>query len=962
MRVLYIEDNSRDADLARRELGRHAAYIKLDVASTLKEAHARLISEPTYDLVLADLRLPDGSGMDMLSHIRKHSLPLAVVILTGKGDEQAAVAALKSGADDYIIKTKDYFTRLPLALENALGRFRGEAARKVQPLRVLYAEHNATDIDLTLRHMAQYAPFIHIDVIHTAVEIFKRLPLADSEQKPYDVLLMDFRLPGLNALETVKRLREERRLSLPVVFVTGQGDEEVAVQALRLGVDDYLTKGLGYLFRLPAALENSAYRAQLAREQAALREKTDELDRYFNEALDLLCIADTDGYFRRLNKEWESALGYKLSDLEGRRFLDFVHPDDLKPTLEALSSLKDQKEVLNFVSRYRCKDGSYKWIEWRSYPSGKLIYAVARDITDRKRAEEALRFSERKFAAAFQASPDAITITSAKDGRIIEANEMTFRLTGYTREELIGHSTIELNFWADESARERYVALLREHARVVEMEAGFRIKSGEIRCVLVSGEGITVEGQPHILGIIRDITERKRVEARLAYQASLLENVNDAVISSDEKSIITSWNKAAERIFGWKAEEALGRDGQELLRNDYESIEPSEITRQLNEIGSFRGEIIQYHKDGAPVSIETNIMALKDEQGRTTGFIGVNRDITERKRADAALRESEEKFRNLVETISDVIFAIDENAVITYVSPVVKGLFGYAPHELIGRNFMEFVLKDDQSILMNRLLDLRRGGISQSTDFRLISKGGEVRWARTRTNPFIEGGAFKGVRGALLDIHDRKQAEERLLETLERLRIAVRTTIQVLVMTVEARDPYTAGHQLRTTALATAIAAEMGLPHDIIEGVHQAGQIHDIGKISIPSDLLSKPTKLTKIEFDLVKTHAQEGYEILKNVESPWPLAEIVYQHHERTDGSGYPRGLKGGEMLLEARIMAVADTVEAMASHRPYRPALGIDAALAEIENNKGVLYDPDVAAACLRLFREKDFSFKKT
>jgi HD-GYP domain-containing protein (c-di-GMP phosphodiesterase class II) len=217
-----------------------------------------------------------------------------------------------------------------------------------------------------------------------------------------------------------------------------------------------------------------------------------------------------------------------------------------------------------------------------------------------------------------------------------------------------------------------------------------------------------------------------------------------------------------------------------------------------------------------------------------------------------------------------------------------------------------------------------------------------------------------GFRGILRDVSERKQAEDKIQQTLESLRKAVGTTIQVLVSTVESRDPYTAGHQSRSADLARTIATEMGLAQEIIEGIRMAGIIHDIGKLSIPAEILSKPSKLTDIEFSLIKVHVQIGYEMLKDVESSWPLAEIVYQHHERINGSGYPRNLKGDEILMEARIMAVADVVEAMASHRPYRPSLGIDAALAEIEKNKGIFYDNAVAEACLKLFREKGYQLK--
>jgi putative two-component system response regulator len=211
------------------------------------------------------------------------------------------------------------------------------------------------------------------------------------------------------------------------------------------------------------------------------------------------------------------------------------------------------------------------------------------------------------------------------------------------------------------------------------------------------------------------------------------------------------------------------------------------------------------------------------------------------------------------------------------------------------------------------------------------------------------------------EMTERKQAEEKLKETLDSLRTAIGTTIQVMVSAVELRDPYTAGHQIRSADLARAIAMEMKLSRDRIDGLRMAGSIHDIGKLSIPAEILSKPTTLTNIEFSMIKEHPQKGYEMLKDVESPWPLAEIVYQHHERMDGSGYPRNLRGNDILMEARILAVADVVESMASDRPYRPALGIDVALEEIEKNKETLYDADVVDTCLRLFREKGHQLEK-
>lgn len=242
------------------------------------------------------------------------------------------------------------------------------------------------------------------------------------------------------------------------------------------------------------------------------------------------------------------------------------------------------------------------------------------------------------------------------------------------------------------------------------------------------------------------------------------------------------------------------------------------------------------------------------------------------------------------------------------------------------------------------------------------------------TKPFDQSRILVSVASALrrrdLEIDNRayrenleKKVKERtasLQESTEKWRRALEGSIRAMAFALEMRDPYTAGHQLRVADLACAIANEMGLSEKQTNGIRMAAMIHDIGKICIPAQILSKPGKLNEIEFSLVKAHPGIGYDILKNIEFPWPIAQMVLQHHERIDGSGYPSGLAGSEILLEARTLAVADVVEAMASHRPYRPALGLDKALEEISKNRGVLYDPEVADACLKVFRKKGFEFK--
>jgi putative nucleotidyltransferase with HDIG domain len=211
------------------------------------------------------------------------------------------------------------------------------------------------------------------------------------------------------------------------------------------------------------------------------------------------------------------------------------------------------------------------------------------------------------------------------------------------------------------------------------------------------------------------------------------------------------------------------------------------------------------------------------------------------------------------------------------------------------------------------------------------------------------------------EISTRMRVEEELSRSIDLMHRTMDGVIRVVAMTVQSRDPYTAGHQIRVAELAWAIAEEMDLPLKVKKGVRMAGMIHDLGKISIPAEILSKPDKLTDTEFSLIKQHPRIGFEILRNIDFPWPLAEIVYQHHERCDGSGYPRGLGSGGILIEARILTVADVVEAMSSHRPYRAALGLNAALSQIKNKKGAHYDTDAVDACVKLCESGKFRFSR-
>lgn len=459
MKVLYVEDDARDAELARREIARRGAGVVLDWATTLAEARKRLASEEVYDLVLTDLTMPDGHGMELVSEIRERGLHVAIVVLTGSGSEEMAVIALKTGADDYLVKRDDYLARLPLVLENALARFRAESSRRARPLRVLYAEHTATDIDLTKRHLARHAPHIKLEVVAGAREIFRHLPDAPDKDCNYDVLLLDYRLPGLNALEILKALREHRGLDIPVVLVTGHGDEDAAAQALRLGASDYLVKHSGYLHELPVALEKAYDRARLMREQAALRASEAHMRRLTQRLEQYLMTSPTITYalgFKgdRICTLWvsdnvERILGYTTEEARDDDWWSAnLHPEDCERALAEMAGLlssRSQVDHLAYEYRFRCKDGRFIWVHdemrIRRDEQGRPVEIVGAwmDITERKAAESELHLR----SAALSAAANAIVITD-RDGAIIWANPAFTELTGYDVEESLGRNPREL--------------------------------------------------------------------------------------------------------------------------------------------------------------------------------------------------------------------------------------------------------------------------------------------------------------------------------------------------------------------------------------------------------------------------------------------------------------------------------------------------------------------------------------
>jgi len=515
-------------------------------------------------------------------------------------------------------------------------------------------------------------------------------------------------------------------------------------------------------------------------------------------------------------------------------------------------------------------------------------------------------------------------------------------------------------------------------ARLDEAEDALRaIRSGEVDALIVSG----VDGEQ--LFTLKGADHSYRI---------LVEDMSEGALTLTAEGVILYANRCFAEMIKTPLEKVIGSSIHTWIAPDSQRILQSLLKKNVDE--KSRGQLAITAGDGKLVPVHLSVSNLL-VNGMPDSFCLVATDLTEQQRSDAIiaseklarellaaskqsriellsviedhkraetdLRLSQENFRRSMDESPLGVRVVSKEGETLYANRATLDIFGYDSVEewkttptvkrYTEQSYAEFKVRREK-----RRLD---EDDSPEYNIDIVRKDGEVRHVHIwRKRVLWSGKEHYQVR--YNDITERKRTEKQLQVTLDSLRRAVNTTMQVMVSAVETRDPYTSGHQIRSADLARAIATEMGLPQDKIDAIRMAGSIHDIGKLSIPAEILSKPTKLSEIELSLIREHARKGFEMLKDVESPWPLAEIVRQHHERMDGSGYPRNLKGEEILIEARILAVADVVEAMASHRPYRAGLGIDVALSEIEKNRGIFYDSTAADACLRLFREKGFKLE--
>jgi PAS domain S-box-containing protein len=642
------------------------------------------------------------------------------------------------------------------------------------------------------------------------------------------------------------------------------------------------------------------------------------------------------------------------------------------------------------------------------HPAGEEMQALLHELqksqseleqqkTDLSQVRAELRETRDKYLVLYDYAPSGY-VTLNIQGIISDANLTVSELFGVDKSELNGSSLFQYIQPSHQPSFKLHLESVFLSGVQQKCDLEMKNKNGDIFYAKI--ESVAIRDEEGILSqsrtAITDITSFKKYEELSRYQDRIIEISTDAIIIADKELNIIKWNQAAERMLGWKKEEVTGTSATpQASQRIFEILTKGDVMKSLEERGSWVGKGTGYKKDNSTVDILISVGVLCDLSGIFNGVAVIyhtysqsqgeqsflpgqdtesdlNSRMEELTKANRVLhqelnvhkqeallaKESEGKNRDLVDNIKLGIFRSMQGpqGKLLEVNRAMEDITGYSREELLQTDLCSLLSGIDPNPVFSNDINVTDWKVTR--ELLLTRKdGSKITVSETIVAIRFDSGSVQYFDGILEDITERKQAQIQIQQSLERLQKTIKEIIQAMAYIGEVRDPYTAGHQRRVAQLGIEIAKAMGLEAYQYEGLTMAAFVHDIGKILVPSDILSKPGELTKPEIEMLRDHSRIGYEILKTIEFPWPIAKIVLQHHERMNGSGYPLGLSGDQIIIESRILAVADVVEAMSSHRPYRPALGVDKALEEINRNRGTLYDSNVVDACIKLFMDKSF-----
>lgn len=1109
-RILVVDD---DEDL-RKMLSDILRIEGYEVATAETAAQAMAEAERAFvNVALIELELPDMFGIELMGHIKLATPLTEAIVLTDHASLDTAVESTNKGAFSYLLK--------PCDIDKLLRHI-----------------HRALDQQQTQQRILQLASFPRMNPnpvleVNAAGEITYLNPVAE---RLFPELAVAQPVPG--ALGDV---------AVPAAM--GSGERPEVVRELRVGNTTFEQ----FLYPVPQSDLVRIYMLDITerkRSEEALKKSEARYRSYIELTGQLAWVTGAEGVVVEDIPSWRAFTGQSEDQVKGRGWSEALHPDDREHAAQIWREAVERKGVYEAEYRMLRHDGIYRNFFARGVPvldaSGGVHEWVgtAIDITERKQAETALRKSMELLQSVVEYVPGRI-FWKDRDSRYLGCNTEFAKDAGHARpDELIGKTDFEMG-WKDQAELYRAddQAVMESGQPKLDYEELQTTPDGNTIWLSTSKVPLRDESQQVIgmLGLYRDITERKRAEEALSenqarldlalrsarmgvWHFDMIENRRyfdeqvcrllgldpatfngtaeeflGAIHPDDRETVKAALARTLEQEVPYEPEyravwpdgsvhyiSARGRlvrddkgrparingiiwditerknseEGQKLFRalvdrstDAIEVLDPqtyrfldvnqkacldlgysreellslsafdidptldrsraAEQSQGLRKLGSLTHEGRHRRKDGSEFPVEVSLGYVQLDRAYV---VSVVRDITTRKQAELALEKANRALRTLSACNMALVRAASESELLASICRLVVDTGGYrmawvgfpeqdaaktvrpvahfgheegylaaakiswADNEFgrgpIGMAIRTGTVQVNQHFLTNPAMApwqeaARPRGYQSSIALPLKNSAGIL---GVLTIYALEPDAFNEAEVTLLrelaaDLafgietlrarieHDRIVLEH--LRDAEILMQSLEDSIKAIAATVEMRDAYTAGHQRRVGQLAVAIARELGLPEGTIRGIELAASIHDLGKIGVPAEILSKPTKLTDLELMLVKNHAQAGYDILKDIKFPWPIATMVWQHHERLDGSGYPQGLKGEQILLESRIMGVADVVEAMASHRPYRAALGIDMALKEIERGRDSAYDAAVVDACVRIFSEKRFVF---
>jgi PAS domain S-box-containing protein len=1010
VKILILEDVATDAELIERTLRKAELRFESRRADT-RETFMRALGEFRPDIILSDYNLPDFDGLDALKIVHELCPDVPLVEVTGALGDEAAVGLVRAGAADYVLK--DRLARLPFAVRHALDEA-GERRARQQSERELRLS------EAKYRSLVETSGDFIWEIDERGIFTFGNArvkSLLGYEPKeivgmPYQEILAP--VERSRAEETFRMFGEAREPPLPVehLCATKQGKEiafETTAGPLRR--DDGTIAGYRGISR--DITERKQAEEKSREEEARFRSLVEQ-------EIAGIYILSEEGTVVYLNPHFANVFGYTAEDVVGRSFVEFVAEMDVPRILQVFADQLNGKTTKVEV-RLRRKNGDLVDVLAQSgLMSGgehPVLTGVLVDISEQKQTERKLRASEERFRLLVENAPEAILVYDADQDRFIEANRNAEKLFDCGRDQLLKAGP--QRFYAPVQPDGRPVpdsyAEYKERTLagdVVKFERVIRTDAGrESLCDVTLVRLPSIEGRMLRASLV-DVTERRRAEKAIAESElklrTVLDTVGDGIVQVDGMTHrIVFGNRAMCRMLGYASDEISGLEIDDIHPPEVLDRVAKGFGRQLGGDGTGESNLPVKRKDGSIffADVVGSPVVLDGRPSMVAAF----HDVTELRRNERMLERLNRTLKTLSSANSVLVHAKNERNLFDEMCAAIVHNGGYAfcwigivasdakksvtPVAWFGEDSsflgeLQINWSDDERGQgpTGTAIKLRRTQVERDFETNpkmapwreaLLKRGFAATIALPLANEVDTVGcltiyaraadAFDADEVTLLEelardlfygISALKARAEQAI-AVERIGQTLGSTVSALASTVEVRDAYTAGHQRRVSELAAAIAKTLGFTDDRIQGILLAGIIHDVGKIQVPAEILSKPAKLTPLEFELIKCHAQAGYEIVKGIAFPWPVAEMIRQHHERLDGSGYPQGLKGDEILPDAKILAVADVVEAMMSHRPYRAALGLDAALAEIESGKGSRYDAAAVDACVRLFREKGFAF---